>query len=175
MSHLNETQKIYRKMALLFCCTSVITALWIALIFSFSSTVGEKSASQSQTVTESVVRVVKPDYTMPEKVEPKSIDSLYDTIVRKIAHTCVYSVLGVLMYLTVRTLTLAGNTYWGAKLSVPLCMLVSIGDEYNQTLTEGRSGRLYDVAIDTAGVIIGTYLCVVLIKYVLKRRQNHAG
>ena len=172
MSDNQRNGKIYYKMSVLFCLTATLTALWIGVIFGFSSTKGEKSSNQSHTVTQSVVRIVDKDYVMPEKPEPKSIDQIFDTVVRKTAHTCVYAVLGILMYLTVKTLTLAGNTYWGAKLSIPLSILVAIGDEYNQTLTEGRSGRLYDVVIDSVGIVIGTVLCVVIIRYVLEKRKQ---
>ena len=172
MSDKKRNRKIYYKMAVMFCLTAAVTSLWISVIFGFSSANGEKSSSQSHNVTQSVVRIVDKDYVMPEKPEPKSIDQIFDTVVRKAAHTCVYAVLGILMYLTVKTLTLAGNTYWGAKLSIPLSILVAIGDEYNQTLTEGRSGRLYDVVIDSVGIVIGTVLCIAVIKYVMEKRRQ---
>ena len=172
MSDKQRSRKIYYKMAVMFCLAATVTSLWISVIFGFSSANGEKSASQSHNVVQGVVRIVDKDYVMPEKPEPKSMDQVFDTIVRKTAHTCVYAVLGILMYLTVKTLTLAGNTYWGAKLSIPLSILVAIGDEYNQTLTEGRSGRLYDVVIDSVGIVIGTMLCIWIIGYVLKKRRQ---
>lgn len=162
------------KWSLLFVIMAVITTLWIVVIFSFSSTKGEKSASQSQTVTQSVVRVFDKDYTMPEKVEPKSRDQIYDTVLRKLAHLSIYACLGVLMFLTVKTLTKKEKYYFAAKLSVPLSILISIGDEYNQTLTEGRSGRFYDVCIDTAGILIGTFIIIFIVKKLLKNKAKAA-
>ncbi len=162
------------KLFLLFCLMTVITSLWVLLIFSFSSTEGEKSASQSQAVTQSVVRVFDHDYTMPETIKPKSKDQIYDTILRKLAHTIIYACLGILMFLTVKTLTKKEKYYFAAKLSVPLSILVSVGDEYNQTLTEGRSGRFYDVCIDCAGILIGTFLVIFIIKRILQAKKKNA-
>lgn len=152
----------------------LVTAVWIFVIFGFSSTVGDKSASQSQAITERVVRVIDHDYEMPEKVEPKSRDSFYDSITRKTAHVFAYAALGFLMLLTVRSLTgTSKGHFFAAKLAVPLCVLIAIGDEYNQTLIEGRSGRVTDVFIDTVGIIIGVCLCIVLIKHFSAKKQIH--
>lgn len=159
---------------ILFCIMTVITTLWILMIFDFSSTDGEKSASQSQAITQSVVRVFDHDYVMPEKPKLKSKDQIYDTILRKLAHTGIYACLGILMFLTVKTLTKKEKYYFAAKLSVPLSILVSIGDEFNQSLTKGRAGRFYDVCIDSVGVFLGTFLVITIIKRILNTKQKSA-
>ena len=154
------------------CAAILLTVIWIMIIFGFSSTKGEKSASQSQSITENVVKIINPDYKMPEKVEPKSKDSFYDSITRKVAHVCVYAVLGGLMYVVAKTsMKLRGNLYYGS-LSALLCVLVSLCDEYNQTLTEGRTGRLTDVLIDSVGIIIGTYLCMKFMEKIITARKT---
>ena len=160
------------KKAPLFLVMLILTGLWTMLIFGFSSTDGERSSSQSQSITQSVVRVVDPDYTMPEKPKPHSKDVVYDTIVRKIAHLSVYAVLGVLMFLTVKTLTAAGKYIFTSKLSVLFCIIIAIIDEYNQTLTTGRAGRWYDVLIDSAGIIVGTLLCIKLLKSLQNKKTE---
>lgn len=158
------------KKAPLFLVMLILTVLWTMLIFGFSSTDGERSSSQSQSITQSVVRVVDPDYTMPEKPKPRSKDRVYDTIVRKTAHLGVYAVLGVLMFFTVKTLTAAGKYIFTSKLSVLFCIIIAMSDEYNQTLTSGRAGRWYDVLIDSAGVIVGTILCIKLLKHLQNKK-----
>ena len=158
------------KKTLLFLVMLVLTGLWTMLIFGFSSTDGEKSSTQSKSITQSVVRVVDPDYTMPEKLKPRTKDAVYDIIVRKTAHLSVYAVLGVLMFLTVKTLTASAKYIFPSKLSVLFCIIIAIIDEYNQTLTSGRAGRWYDVLIDSLGVIVGTILCIKLLKYLQNKK-----
>ena len=154
----------------------VLTVLWIAVIFSFSSTPGEKSANQSQTVTEKFVQVVWKDYEMAEKPEPGSLDLIYDTIVRKTAHLCSYALLGILMLLTVKGFADKKSWHFPAyKLSVPLSVAVAILDEINQLLTEGRSGRVLDVLSDTTGVVIGTFVCYKLLQRRIKKNSIKAG
>lgn len=166
MSDNNVLKRARLKRIILSSVLILMTTAWIFVIFGFSSTEGKKSSTQSRGITEKVVRVIDHDYEMPEKVEPKSRDSFYDSITRKTAHVFAYAALSFLMLLTVRSLTgTSKGHFFAAKLAVPLCVLLAIGDEYNQTLTEGRSGRVTDVFIDTVGIIIGVCLCIVLIKH----------
>ena len=161
------------------CIWLALTVLWIAVIFGFSSTPGEKSSDQSQAITEKVVQVVWKDYEMAEKVEPGSLDDVYDTIVRKTAHFCTYALLGILMLLTVKGFVknFSALKAWkdsAYKLSVPLSVLVAILDEINQLLTEGRSGRVLDVLIDTAGIAVGTLICYKLAQRRMKKHGEKA-
>jgi len=175
MSNLLNQRRNRTRRITAFAVLLLLTCAWIAVIFSFSSTGGEKSSSQSQAITERVVRVVDKDYEMPEKTEPESKDRLYDNVVRKTAHVFTYTVLGVLMFLTVRSLTAQRkNNAFALKLSVPLSIIVAAADEYNQSHVEGRSGRVSDVFIDSAGIILGTALCLLLFKYSAKRKSQKA-
>ena len=78
----------------------------------------------------------------------------WDTILRKIAHTGEYAVLGALL---LRALTrppaafLAGAAY-------------AVTDEIHQHFVEGRHASALDVLIDSVGVAVGVAVGVVLLR-----------
>lgn len=72
----------------------------------------------------------------------------WDLVLRKLAHTAEYAILGALL---VRAL----GRPWPA---VVLGALYAVSDEVHQSFVRGRHGAWYDVLIDTAGVTIGMLL-----------------
>lgn len=172
MSNIEKKERTSVARAVVFFAFLILSVCWIFVIFGFSSTNGEKSSSQSKAVTEKVVRVIDHDYKMPEKIEPESIDRVYDNIIRKTAHVGAYAVLGCLLFLTFKSLLRNKKEPVVCIFSVPLSVLVAIADEYNQTLTEGRMGCVSDVFIDTAGIILGTLICMLVFKHITERRMK---
>ena len=69
----------------------------------------------------------------------------WDLVLRKIAHTAEYAVLGAL-------LVRATARPWPAWV---LGVLYAVSDEIHQTFVAGRHGSPIDVAIDAVGVAIG--------------------
>lgn len=72
----------------------------------------------------------------------------WDLVLRKLAHTAEYAVLGALL---VRATGRAG-------LAVGLGTLYAVSDEIHQTFVPGRMGSPVDVAIDAVGVACGVFL-----------------
>jgi len=72
----------------------------------------------------------------------------WDLVLRKLAHTAEYAVLGALL---VRATGRAG-------LAVGLGTLYAVSDELHQTFVPGRMGSPVDVAIDAVGVACGVLL-----------------
>jgi VanZ family protein len=72
----------------------------------------------------------------------------WDTLLRKLAHTAEYAVLGALLF---RAAERAG-------LAFMLGALYAVSDEIHQSLVPGRLGSPFDVAIDAAGVACGIVL-----------------
>ena len=70
---------------------------------------------------------------------------LWDTILRKLAHTFEYAVLGALLARALRRTGLA----------FVLAVLYAASDELHQTFVPGRHGSPVDVAIDSVGIAIG--------------------
>ena len=72
----------------------------------------------------------------------------WDLVLRKLAHVTEYVVLGFLLLRAIgreAPAALAGVAY-------------SVTDEIHQHFVPGRHGAVYDVVIDTVGVLIGVYL-----------------
>jgi VanZ family protein len=72
----------------------------------------------------------------------------WDTVLRKIAHTAEYAVLGALLVRATRNVGLA----------FALATLYAVSDEVHQTFVRGRHGSPVDVAIDAVGVVAGIVL-----------------
>jgi VanZ family protein len=72
----------------------------------------------------------------------------WDTILRKLAHTAEYALLGALL------LRAIGR----AQLAFLLGVLYAASDELHQTFVRGRHGSPIDVGIDAVGVAIGLFL-----------------
>ncbi|HEY1318422.1 MAG TPA: VanZ family protein [Gaiella sp.] len=69
----------------------------------------------------------------------------WDLVLRKLAHVSEYALLGLLLARAVRRPALA----------VVLAACYAVTDEIHQTFVEGRHGAPLDVAIDTAGALVG--------------------
>ena len=69
----------------------------------------------------------------------------WDLVLRKLAHTAEYAILGALVFRAVRRVPAA----------VALASAFAVTDEFHQTFVSGRHGSPVDWLIDTAGVVIG--------------------
>jgi VanZ family protein len=69
----------------------------------------------------------------------------WDTILRKLAHTTEYAVLGALLVRATRR----------PNVAVVLGVLYAASDEFHQTFVPGRHGSPIDVAIDSIGLALG--------------------
>ena len=73
---------------------------------------------------------------------------VWDTILRKLAHTVEYAVLGALLCRAVGRVDLA----------FVLAVLYGASDEFHQTFVPGRHGSPVDVVIDSVGIVVGIVL-----------------
>ena len=69
----------------------------------------------------------------------------WDLVLRKLAHTAEYGLLGALVFRAVRRPLPA----------VAIASAYAVTDEFHQTFVTGRHGSPVDWLIDTAGVVIG--------------------
>jgi VanZ family protein len=80
---------------------------------------------------------------------------LIDLIGRKIVHLATYLALTLAWFWALRPVASPGASL-GVAAAISVAYAVS--DEYHQSFIEGRSGSPLDVALDTAGVILGSIL-----------------
>jgi VanZ family protein len=69
----------------------------------------------------------------------------WDTVLRKLAHTAEYAVLGVLLFRALRN----------APAAVLLASAYAVTDEVHQAFVAGRHGSPLDWVIDSAGALVG--------------------
>lgn len=134
----------------------ILILIWMLTIFLFSSENGEKSESTSKKVTVVIVETV----TNREFAEDEPIIVQTDKIIRKLAHYTIYAIGGLLIM----------NYFYTTEKSTKQKILYSIilgagyatTDELHQYFVSERSARIFDVGIDTLGVITGVLLYLVI-------------
>lgn len=151
--------------------SAVLLIGWMGLIFFFSHQTAAESGDLSGGLIESAVRFFFPSASQSFITQVISSAEFW---VRKLAHFCIYAVLGALGFLTFVSYTsipFALRCFFSLLMSV----LYSMSDEYHQTFISGRSGELRDVLIDGAGALTGILFCALiygLIIHIRKKRKS---
>lgn len=142
--------------------------LWMILIFNLSSQEADQSDKLSKVVTEIVIETV-------EKVAPKGDFDIekFNHIIRKNAHFLAYMVLGILVLNAFRRSGIYG--YKSIGLALLISVLYAVSDEIHQFFVPGRGPGVWDVFIDSVGVIvgIGVYLGFSRIKHKIHRKRMY--
>ena len=107
---------------------------------------------------------------------PGAADRLTMHIVRKLAHFCEYMLEGFLLMLCMRVY----SRHPLRHITVPMLggVLTALTDETIQLFSEGRSSQVTDVWLDSAGVLAGILVAIVLLLaceglyYHMKRRHE---
>lgn len=139
---------------------TLLSIVWIIIIFSFSLQSGEESGALSGGIVAWIVGLFFPeDFTHIELVH---------FLVRKAAHFTEYFILGVLLSLTIR------ETKWNRVLFAPwvLGTLVASCDETIQLFSDGRAGQVTDVMLDSSGVFTGCMILTLIVLYLDRKRTR---
>lgn len=86
-----------------------------------------------------------------------------DFIVRKTAHFIEYLVLCILINRSLKN-TSSLSLVKRLVLALALTVLYAISDEYHQTFVNGRTGKIFDIGIDTLGAFFGLIFYWKLVK-----------
>lgn len=140
---------------------TIITFTWVCVIFSFSLQTGETSGEISDSLVRKLIALFMPDAQITsERIE------ILENVLRKCAHFSEFLVLGILSSIALR--------YWQLKYKglcgFGFCVIVAVADEMLQLLVSGRTGRVMDVMIDSAGAVVGIVLVLYICK--IKRIRN---
>ena len=119
----------------------------------FSNENSVTSQNKSDKVTSTIIETVKKDV---DKEKEKEIIEDTRFVVRKIGHFTLYFVLGGLIYLTLRSYNVNKRII---LISIICAFLYAVSDEIHQVFTNGRTGRVYDVVIDTISSTFSIMLC----------------
>ena len=138
----------------------ILIVIWMITVFMFSGQKGEDSGNTSGRFTELIIRVLT----------GKSVDTndstiqMIETIIRKLAHYTIYTIGGFLIMNYAYTI----DKKIKKKILYSICFGggYAITDELHQFFVPDRSARLFDVGIDTLGVITGVVIYLLLRKCV---------
>lgn len=134
----------------------ILTMITFITIFMFSNQNGEESGRTSRGFTKGILELIPTVKNLDEERKKEIIENT-QTIVRKLAHFSIYTVLGI---------NLMGfiNTYDKLKTKHKILITIFIGsmyavsDEFHQMFSGGRTPAVMDVCIDSLGVIFGVMI-----------------
>lgn len=136
---------------------------WLFVIFFFSAQVGEESEAVSSRF------VILIESLFSEGFLSSMILDL-SFLVRKCAHFFVYFVLGIFTYFLLKDYDLTNRQIlWFSFL---FCLFYACTDEFHQLFVAGRSGRLFDVFVDTCGSSLSIFSLFWRERLHYKKKEN---
>lgn len=151
-----------------------LVIIWAFVIFYASSRDSNDSNSKSK---EWIYNGIKMVVTITNKTKLTDIDlkdekwlqkttTTLNKPLRKCAHGTVYFILGILLMILWKNLSYSLKKAF--LVSVFICFIYSLTDEYHQTLVAGRTGQFSDCLIDTVGAMIGSSIF-----YTIQKKKEH--
>lgn len=137
------------------------------LIFDFSSQDAEESGGLSSSIAEFILKQVH-----HEEIENRqSILERIESIIRKVAHFSIYTLVGFLLMSFISTYDLKESK----RIMVSLCVgiLYATSDEIHQLFVPGRSGQITDVILDSMGVMLGILLLLMVLELYKKMKKGY--
>lgn len=144
---------------------AAIIIAWCATIFRLSGMNSESSNGASIGIVEKAITKVL-DATNeagitdahPDEEKLAKAAAFINAPLRKVVHATVYFVLALLL-LTISRVIFGSKKYLlSCTITILLCFVFAMTDEYHQTFVDGRTGQMMDVMIDTTGACIGALL-----------------
>ena len=134
------------------------------VIFGFSKQDGEESSGISYKAADIILTVC--DKAGIVDYNENNRESMIEAVqfpIRKAAHMTEYAILFLLSYLATVKISMSQSRFYNRSIAVLISLLYACSDEMHQLLVPGRSGKMIDVGIDMAGVLI-VLICMILSK-----------
>lgn len=122
--------------------------LWMIVIFCFSHQSASQSSNLSGGVLGYVTDIIKNNLNIAIN------EDLLHTVIRKGAHFTEYLILAVFVMFGLRK----NNVSKPVMKCILICAFYAMTDEFHQLFVEGRSGRVFDVMVDTSGAAVGSII-----------------
>lgn len=148
----------------------IFIIIWMTIIFIFSSQQGTESGNTSRIFT---VKLIKSISGINLEIDDPFVEKI-QFVIRKMAHFTVYSIGGFLIMNYTYT-TKGNNIKKKIFYSIIFGASYAVTDEIHQFFVPGRSAKILDVGIDTAGVITGIFIYLALkkiIKIIVNKRKQ---
>lgn len=92
-------------------------------------------------------------------IAPSVDQQLLTFLVRKGAHIFAYFVLGILTFNALWRVDLSKFKFnYPVGLSIIVCALYAVSDEFHQLFVSGRSGEIRDIVIDSCAATFGVFM-----------------
>lgn len=147
----------------------ILLFITFARIFSFSNQNGVQSSGVSRKVTKILTNNIKKVQAM-SKEEKEIFMNNAEKIIRKLAHFSIYTVVGFLMMALMSTYN--AKTIIRVSISFGIGVIYAILDEIHQYFIPGRSGRVFDVIIDSFGVLTGICIIMIILYIITKIKKK---
>ena len=128
----------------------VVTLFWMGVIFYFSNQTGEESSGISTEITNVIIKVFVHNYSKYPLNKQKEIFEILSFIVRKGAHFTIFAILGLLLFLTIKSFARKDIIVY--PLAFLIGVVYAISDEFHQSFVNDRAPMVRDVLIDSLGV-----------------------
>lgn len=129
-------------------------------IFIFSSQTGSDSSELSIRAARLFARLVFFDFESMSINSQTFIVSELHGFIRKAAHFSIYALLGFNIFITLNVII--KKLPVKALMTVAVCAVYASFDETRQLGVHGRSGRFFDVIIDTSGAVFGVAAALII-------------
>lgn len=136
--------------------------IWMIFIFYMSGKTGQESSGQSGKISLFITNLLEKVRQDPTQ-EIQNLQDILELVIRKTAHMTEYAILFLLSYLAMVKISMSQSRFYNRSIAVLISLLYACSDEMHQLLVPGRSGRMIDVGIDMAGVLI-VLICMLLSK-----------
>lgn len=140
------------------------------IIFGFSSQDGEKSGGISKKITDFILEKSSRYNSLEENMK-EQVNKRTESIIRKIAHFSIYTLVGILLMALLSTYDNIKRKYQ-IYISAVLGILYAISDEIHQSFTPGRGPKVTDVFIDSLGVFFGITVILLIIEVVDRKNKK---
>ncbi len=151
--------------------------LWMILIFLLSNMSSYESNLKSENMINKTIEVTlnkTNDLGLTNKhPSNKKIKLIVEELnfpLRKIMHFSVYFVLALLLLMALKKSSFKKKKVY--LLTLLICLLYALLDEYHQTFISGRTGNLYDCLIDIFGSGIGLVFSIIYSKIKNKNKMK---
>ncbi|SOC38481.1 VanZ family protein [Ureibacillus acetophenoni] len=125
----------------------IAVVLWMAFIFYMS----HQPAHVSNELSKEVAKVIAVNFDMVANEEFQL--GSFNGMIRKYAHFFLYLVLGLVVIFSLNKTGMRGTK--AVLLSIAICVVFAITDEWHQLFVPGRGAQISDVLIDSCGAIVG--------------------
>lgn len=164
----------------------VIMIAWMIMIFVFSSRTGTESTNDSYKVGMTIGKIFVPTFSSMSEERQEEFAKMIDMPIRKTAHAMEYAVLGILCvggffvwreevrWEAEHTVAIKiSRVYTKRTVLIPwlIAVVYAMTDEIHQLFVPGRSGKVLDVLIDSAGALFGVSIALFMAGYGIRRKM----